>query len=84
MSKGLYGRISGFDQERKHLSQGDKLALTCSGEDAWSVYSQKVLQPPISAVQQRGWLRTLAFPTRDTAKVLPREAMCTTIAEDNW
>lgn len=54
-SMALSGRITWFDQERKHLSEGDRLALACAGEDAWSVYSQQVLQPPTSAVWQVGW-----------------------------
>lgn len=55
VSKGRCGRISGFDQGRKPPSQGDTLALACTGEDAWSVYSQKVLQPLHSAVREISW-----------------------------
>jgi len=80
VSKGPRGRISGFDQERKLLSQGDRLALACTGEDACSVYSQQVLQPPVSARV----VRTLPFPARDTAQALPAEAVGTAVIGDNW
>lgn len=75
--KGLW-KISGFNREREHLSQGDKLSLWKMlpgfiGSAAATSYS--------CSADRLG--RTVAFPARNADRALPREAACATAITDH-